>query len=141
MNREQKKHNQKVKLKIIAQVMTPIPKSIGPEVPLTKAQEIMAKLKVRHLPVIVGSTVVGLLSDRNAKAAALAKWGESFTVEDVMMPEPFVVKPSEKLDEVLSQMMKYKYGSVVVQEKNGVISGIFTTVDAIYLLRQILRDA
>lgn len=131
--------SKKTVLKIIAQVMTPAPKSIGPEVSLSKAQEMMAKLKVRHLPVVVGSKVVGLLSDRNAKAASLSKWGEGFLVEDVMISDPFVVQPSESLDSVLSQMMKNKYGSVVVQEKNGDVTGIFTTLDALYVLRKMLR--
>ncbi|NBX67841.1 MAG: CBS domain-containing protein [Proteobacteria bacterium] len=131
--------SKKTVLKIIAQVMTPAPKSIGPEVSLSKAQEMMAKLKVRHLPVVVGGKVVGLLSDRNAKAASLSKWGEGFLVEDVMISDPFVVQPSESLDSVLSQMMKNKYGSVVVQEKNGDVTGIFTTLDALYVLRNILR--
>jgi len=131
--------SKKTVLKIIAQVMTPAPKSIGPEVSLSKAQEMMAKLKVRHLPVVVGGKVVGLLSDRNAKAASLSKWGEGFLVEDVMISNPFVVQPSESLDSVLSQMMKNKYGSVVVQEKNGDVTGIFTTLDALYVLRNILR--
>ncbi|NBY20215.1 CBS domain-containing protein [bacterium] len=128
--------SKKTVLKIIAQVMTPAPKSIGPEVSLSKAQEMMAKLKVRHLPVVVGGKVVGLLSDRNAKAASLSKWGEGFLVEDVMISDPFVVQPSESLDSVLSQMMKNKYGSVVVQEKNGDVTGIFTTLDALYVLRK-----
>jgi len=131
--------SKKTVLEIIAQVMTPAPKSIGPEVSLSKAQEMMAKLKVRHLPVVVGGKVVGLLSDRNAKAASLSKWGEGFLVEDVMISNPFVVQPSESLDSVLSQMIKNKYGSVVVQEKNGDVTGIFTTLDALYVLRNILR--
>jgi len=129
----------KLPVKVIAQVMSPVPKSVGPELPLSKAQELMAKYKIRHLPVIVGPKVVGLLSDRNTKAALLSKWGEGFTVEDVMMPEPFVVKPSDKLDTILTQMMKHKYGSVVVQEKNGELVGVFTTIDAVYLLRTLLR--
>ena len=82
---------------------------------------------------------MGLLSDRNAKAASLSKWGEGFLVEDVMISDPFVVQPSETLDSVLSQMMKNKYGSVVVQEKNGDVTGIFTTLDALYVLRKMLR--
>lgn len=136
MNR---KMSPSMKLKIIAQVMTPAPKSIGPEMSLSKAQEMMAKLKIRHMPVVVGSKVVGLLSDRNAKAASLSKWGESYLVEDVMISDPFVVKPSDKIESVLTQMMKNKYGSVVVQEKNGEVSGIFTTLDALYILRSLLK--
>lgn len=128
------------KIKFIAQVMTPAPMAIGPEVPLPKAQEMMVKFKIRHLPVVVGSKVIGLLSDRNAKAALLSKWGESLTVEDVMMSDPFVVKPTESLEFVLTQMMKHRIGSAIIQEVNGDISGIYTTVDALYMLRKMLRS-
>jgi acetoin utilization protein AcuB len=123
----------------IAQVMTPLPKSIGPELPLAKAQEFMSRYRIRHLPVMVGNRVVGLVSDRNVKAAALSKWGEGFEVRDVMMPDPYVVRPTDSLDNVLSQMIKNKYGSVIIQEKSGEVVGIFTTVDAIWLLRKLLK--
>ena len=57
------------------------------------------------------------------------------------MPEPYIVRPSTSIDEVLSKMMKYKYGSVIVQEKSGDVIGIFTAIDALWLLRQLLRDS
>lgn len=101
----------------------------------------MARFKIRHLPVLLGNRVVGLVSDRNVKAAALSKWGEGFEVKDVMMPDPYVVRPTASLDDVLGQMIKYKYGSVVVQEKGGEVVGIFTTVDAIWMLKKFLKDS
>lgn len=120
--------------------MTPTPKSVGPEMPVVKAQELMAQNKIRHLPVMVGNRVVGLLSDRSVKAAACSKWGADFVVKEIMMPQPYVVRPTAALDQVLTQMMKYKYGSVIIQEKGGEVVGIFTSVDAFWLLRQILRE-
>lgn len=120
--------------------MTPIPKTVPPEFSVYKAQELMRLYRIRHLPVVVGNRIVGLLSDRNAKAAALSKWGEDFIVKDVMIPDPYVAKPSSALEEILSEMIKYKYGSVVIQEKSGEVVGIFTLIDAIWLLRKILRE-
>lgn len=127
-------------IEIIAQVMTPVPKSIGPDLSVVKAQEIMTQHKIRHLPVMVGNRVLGLLSDRNVKAATLSKWGEGFLVKDIMMPEPFVVRPTTSIDDVLGEMIKYKYGSVIVQEKGGEVVGLFTSIDALWLLRKLLRE-
>lgn len=126
-------------IEFIAQVMTPLPKAIGPDVSVVKAHDVMTQNKIRHLPVMVGNRVVGILTDRNVKAATCSKWGEEFFVKDIMMPDPFVVRPAASLDEVLTQMIKYKYGSVIVQEKTGEVIGIFTAVDALWLLRQMLR--
>jgi acetoin utilization protein AcuB len=128
-------------IEIVSQVMTPVPKSIGPELPISAAQELMSRNKIRHLPVMVGNRVIGVLTDRNVKAAALSNWGKEFTVKDVMMTDPYVVRPSANLEEVLTQMMKYKYGSVIVQDKGGEVTGIFTAVDGLWLLRKILKDS
>ncbi len=129
----------KIKIKIISQVMTPVPMVIDAQIPITKALGVMSKAKVRHLPVVEGKRVVGLLSERDAKEAALSKWGADFLVKDVMHSDPYVVRPDTSLEKVLTQMMKNKYGSTVVQEKGGEVTGIFTTVDALYLLRRILK--
>ena len=131
--------NKKFTVDFIAQVMTPVPKTVGPDLPLIKAQEFMRRYKIRHLPVMVGNRVVGLVSERNVKAAALSKWGEGFEVKDVMMPNPYVIRPTASLDNVLGQMIKYKYGSVIIQEKKGNVVGIFTTVDALWLLRKLFK--
>ena len=125
----------------MSQVMTPVPAAIGPEISISKAQEIMSKNKIRHLPVMVGNRVMGILSDRNVKAAVLSKWGDGFLVKDVMIPDPYIVSPRESLTDVLTQMIKYKYGSVIVQEKTGEVVGIFTLVDALWLLKKLLRAA
>lgn len=130
----------KTVIEIIAQVMTPVPKSIGPDLPIAKARDIMTEHKIRHLPVMVGNRVVGVLSDRNVKAASLSKWGEGFLVQDIMMPEPYLVRPSTSIDEVLGQMIKNKYGCVIVQEKGGDVVGVFTVIDALWLLRKSLRE-
>jgi acetoin utilization protein AcuB len=131
--------NKKFTVDFIAQVMTPVPKTVGPDLPLIKAQEFMSRYKIRHLPVMVGNRVVGIVSERNVKAASLSKWGEGFEVKDVMMPNPYVIRPTASLDNVLGQMIKCKYGSVIIQEKKGNIVGIFTTVDALGLLRKLLK--
>ena len=106
---------------------------------VAKAQEVMETYKIRHLPVMVGNRVIGVLSDRNVKAAALSRWGKDFVVKDVMMPDPYIIRPSMTLDKVLGEMLKYKYGSVIVQEKGGEVVGIFTTLDALWLLRKMLE--
>jgi CBS domain-containing protein len=45
--------------------MTPAPATVGPEDELADAARIMAELGVRHLPVVAGGRLVGMLSIRD----------------------------------------------------------------------------
>ncbi len=49
----------------VAQYMTPSPQTIGQHLTLTAAHQLMTELKVRHLPVLDGGRLVGLLSERD----------------------------------------------------------------------------
>jgi acetoin utilization protein AcuB len=112
--------------------------TIAPEQPLAAAHALMREHHVRHLPVLRGETLVGLVSQRDLYL--LETLGdvdvEQVQVEEAMSP-PFAVGPDEPLGAVLDAMLEHHYGSAVVLEGGRVI-GIFTTTDAIRLLRETL---
>ena len=56
------------------------------------------------------------------------------------MPDVFAVSPDTELSEVLEEMAEEKYGCAVVQEKDGKVVGVFTTLDACRLLAELLDD-
>ncbi len=122
--------------KKIADIMQQFPHSIGQEIDLKKAEEQMKKFQIRHLPVLEGGKIVGILSDRDVKLAA--KFGEGLTVQDVMTADPYVVSPDTAVAEVFGKMAEHKYGAVLVAEKSKVI-GIFTAVDAFKILSEVYR--
>ena len=119
----------------LRELMTPRPKTIGREQTLAKAKATMTELGVRHLPVLHGGRIEGILSSRDiALLERLPRVdSEVMTVEEAMSGEPYVVAPDAKLRDVARTMAKHKYGAVVVMDGPEVV-GIFTTIDALRLL-------
>lgn len=119
--------------------MTPTPHSIGSDQTLATAQKLMREHHIRHLPVLSGGKLRGLLSDREVKwiATLPSVDASKVTVEDAMVEEPFAVDPETPLDDVATTMAKEKYGAALVV-KEGHVVGIFTSVDACRALAELL---
>lgn len=118
--------------------MTPTPHSVGREQPLSLAHERMREYGVRHLPVLDGGKLAGILSQRDALLVETLREVDPATtpVEEAMSTDVYVVAPNTPLKEVAKAMADHKYGCAVVVEGNHVL-GIFTTIDA---LRALVSD-
>jgi len=127
------------KMPKVREYMTPTPRSVAAESSLHGVQQLMRHHRVRHLPVKKGETLVGIISDRSVKSALGSAGGDGLTAEDIMIPDPFSVAPQTNLDEVVAAMAEEKYGSALIQDDDGKLVGIFTTVDACRALRQVLE--
>ena len=77
------------------------------------------------------SIVVGLLPQ--------VPFNVSSRVADVMVPNPYVVRPDTDLSEVVSEMAEHKFGSAIVQQSNGRVVGIFTAVDGLRAFGELLQ--
>lgn len=121
--------------------MTVVPKTIGFEQTLKSAENIMNELKIRHLPVLHGGKLVGILSQRDIKIVTSFKDVDpaQVTVEEAYTPDPYVTTPEAKLDEVVEMMAAHKYGSVLVVDANKLV-GIFTWVDALKAMNELLNQ-
>ncbi|NOU29487.1 MAG: CBS domain-containing protein [Polyangiaceae bacterium] len=110
--------------------MTKSPYSIGTHDPLSKAHSLMHEHGIRHLPVLHGAELVGVVSDRDLHLVeSLTEVDPSkVTVEEAMTTIVYAVAPSTPLDEVVGTMATKKCGSAVVMEAGKVV-GIFTTID------------
>jgi acetoin utilization protein AcuB len=117
----------------IAKVMTPFPYSIGLDASLRVAREMMVEHSVRHLPVVKGHTLVGIVTERDIKRALDPELGlpprDQLFVQDVYVPEPYTVDDHTPLDEVLEHMATHRVGSALVTVR-GRLAGIFTATDA-----------
>lgn len=123
----------------IRDVMTPLPLTIDIEQTLAEAQSRMQKLEVRHLPVLAGERVVGLLSEKDvALAASLGMGLDEVSVGAAMSAGPFIVRPDEELDVVLRVMAEQRLGSAVIMHDDRVV-GVFTNTDALRLLSHIVK--
>ncbi len=124
----------------IGRFMTPMPLTIGADQPLSLAHEIMRSKKIRHLPVLRNGDVVGIVTQRDL---ALIETLEDVdpaivTVDEAMTPEPYLVRRSARVEQVARHMAAHKYGCCVVVERGHVV-GIFTTVDALALLADLIK--
>jgi acetoin utilization protein AcuB len=119
----------------IADFMTPMPHTVGSEQMITFAQKLMQKHGIRHLPVLHGGELYGIVSDRDlGMIAGLNEVNpDATTVEEAMTQEAYTVAKDTALFDVLREMLENKYGSAVVIEGNKIV-GILTTHDALKLL-------
>lgn len=120
--------------------MTPVPHSIGSDQTVATAARMMNDHHIRHLPVLHGGRLLGILTDRDIKLIETFRDVDAtkITVEEAMTEQPYTVSPEAPLDEVVETMAANKYGSAVVVQNQKVV-GIFTTVDACDALCQLLR--
>ena len=121
--------------------MTREPYSIAPTACLDSAQRLMKRHEIHHLPVVDGDKLVGMIAERDITVLAAAPGVdlERVVVALVMAP-PLDVWGETPLDEVSELMTKQRSDYVVVRGGHGV-EGIFTAVDALNALSDLLRRA
>ena len=124
----------------IQKFMTTTPHSVGPDQPLSIAHKMMHEHHIRHLPVLSGGQLVGMVTERDVALISAMKDVDATktTVEEAMATSVYAVSPEASLDEVASEMAEHKYGSAVILS-NGKVVGVFTTVDACRALAELLR--
>lgn len=123
----------------ISKYMSASPHTIGSDISIQKAKEMMRESHIRHLPVQEGGHLVGVLSDRDVKLASGFEGYEKMKVDDVMTPDPYRVKPEAELDKVISEMVEHRYGCAIVEQSNGKVVGIFTATDGLRVLDELLQ--
>lgn len=121
--------------------MTPSVHTLSMESTLPKARDLMRQHGIRHLPVLDGTKLVGLLSDRDlARLEGFPMIAfDLVSVPDAMSTNPYVVSPDTPAREVIRTMHERRYGSAVVVE-GGTVIGVFTTTDALRVLAEVLAE-
>jgi acetoin utilization protein AcuB len=123
----------------IAKYMTTLPQTIGADQTLAKADKMMTELRVRHLPVLSGGQLVGILTDRDVRLVESFSDvdPETVTVEEAYTPQPYIASPDSSLAEVCEHMSAHKYGCALVCDNKKLV-GIFTWVDALNACSELL---
>jgi acetoin utilization protein AcuB len=107
---------------------------------LSVAHAMMRRHSIRHLPVLKGGKLVGLVSDRDLRFIETLKDvdPEKVSVEEAMATDIYAIDPSDPLAKAASEMAERKLGSAVVMQQ-GKIVGILTTTDICRALADLLR--
>jgi len=126
----------------VKEFMTPSPLTIAPTQSLAEAHKVMREHQVRHLPVLDGGHVVGMVSQRDLFLVESLPGAtpNEVQVEEAMVEDLFTVAPDAPIGEVVEQMIEKKLGSAIVREADGdKVLGVFTTIDALRALHHLLE--
>ncbi len=114
---------------------------------LSLANDIMRLGRIRHLPVVDGSRLVGIISERDLFRSSLAQalgYGTAATrdlmktvrIKDIMVTEVTIVSPDMALKDAVHLMLEKKIGCLPVIENDRLI-GLVTETD---VLMQYCKD-
>lgn len=125
--------------RVMGRYMVKSPFVIEPDASVNEARQMMTELGIRHLPVIAeDGELRGLVSERDLSSAKAQE--KNAKIADFMRTEVYTVEPDANLAEVVGVMADEKMGSALVVSPGNDVLGIFTTVDALRLLADLLDD-
>jgi acetoin utilization protein AcuB len=123
----------------VQKYMTTTPIAVDRKETVASAHRRMREHGIRHLPVLDGDRLVGIVSQGDLHLIETLKDVDptKVMVGDTMS-NPYTVSPDAALDEVVAEMAEQKYGSALVTQ-NGKVVGVFTTVDAMRAFAELLQ--
>lgn len=115
------------------------------------AQTLMALHGIRHLPVLDGQRIVGVLSDRDVlgvmvqqrRGACGSRAGKSYflppgvRVDEAMSADPVIVAPDTDIEEAARLLISRKIGCLPVIDRDRVV-GIITETDILGVFTEIM---
>jgi acetoin utilization protein AcuB len=129
--------------------MSPAPLTVSPETPVLEALRLLKERGFRRLPVVEGSKLIGIVTDKDlkdampSKATTLSVWELNYllsklTVREVMATEVLTVNSLETLEDAALRMQERKLGGMPVLDNAGALVGILTITDVLGALVRVL---
>jgi CBS domain-containing protein len=122
----------------VADLMTRKIIAVGPEDEIGNILQGMEQYRFRHLPVVDGEKLVGLVTQRDLLHASSSFLSAKATerdevighvhVKDIMQPEVLTAAPTDRLSEIAVMMYEAKVGCVCVLDEDKLV-GILTESD------------
>ncbi len=120
------------------------PITISPETGILEASRLLRQYKIRHLPVVKGGRLVGILTDRDLKrvspspATSLSVYEVNYLLDrleakEVMTKQVVTVTPKTTIEEAAKLLLASKIGGLPVVEGD-VLVGIVTETDVLEAL-------
>jgi acetoin utilization protein AcuB len=134
----------------VSKYMTPKLITATPAMSVKDAFLVMRSQRVRHLPVVEGDQLVGIISDRDLRrpqwADALDDWtsyyqiDDDLSVSDVMTSNPEVVRTYDSILAAVRILRERRYGAVPVLNKKDELVGILSAQDLLGALEELLDN-
>lgn len=131
----------------VRDIMTANPRSVPPSAPVSAAYSLMIEGGFRHVVVVDGQRVAGMLSDRDIlrampppSTATVADQGRFFAseVRALMTAPALSLRPDEPITTAVDLMVNEHISALPVTDTEGRLLGVVTLVDLARLLRRAL---
>jgi len=134
------------------ELMTAFPVTVTSQATVAEALDLMRDMDIRHLPVVDGGALVGMLSDRDLAyvnvGALLTDQGADAVrrelatpVIKVMRPDVICVEPETDVTEVIELLLEHKIGAVpVIRPGTQAVVGIVSYIDVLRAVQETLAD-
>lgn len=103
--------------------------TIDKETTIQDAVSLMKKHSIRHLPVLEGKRLVGLVTDGDMRQIFVASLIEELAIDDVMIKDPITVTVDTEIEEAAKIIYYNKIGALPVIDEGNEILGIITVAD------------
>jgi acetoin utilization protein AcuB len=128
----------------VQDIMTRPPITVGLDMPVVEAKQLMGMHRIRHLPVTDSGRLMGMITDRDIRlnlpspATSLSVWEVNFllaklTVQSAMTKAVITVEPERDIAEAGRIMLDHKIGALPVVD-GGIVVGIVTETDMVRAL-------
>jgi CBS domain-containing protein len=138
---------------IAGDLMTPDPITVTPETSIAEVWDLMRLLHSRHVPVVEGETLVGIVSDRDlvrldltgllpSEEADLLRQELAGPVAKIMSIDVVAVDTETDLFDVVGLLIEHRVGALpVVRPGTRDVVGILSYIDVLKVVQDALRDA
>jgi len=118
-------------MKIVGELMTRELVTLNESEDLSRAELLLQQKRIRHLPVVRGGKLAGLITHRDLLRVCAAGPGKAARAGDVMTREVQTVTPDTPLREAVARMLSAKYGCLPVTLEDGTLVGLVTEADLV----------
>jgi acetoin utilization protein AcuB len=109
--------------------------------PIEEAISLLAGRQFRHIPVVEGGRLVGVLSDRDVLRALVRNLDVAGPVASIMRSQPVHVRPELVIGDAIRLLLEHRINCLPVTREPDVLVGILTTTDLLRALLTLEADA
>jgi acetoin utilization protein AcuB len=132
--------------------MTANPSTVAPQATIAEAWDLMRELDARHVPVVDGDILIGMLSDRDVgsldvgrllteEGADTLRRRLARPVIQLMSGDVIVAEPETGLGDLITLFLEHKVGAIpVVMPDTRRIVGIVSYIDVLRAVQVMLEE-
>lgn len=133
-------------------IMTKDPITVRADATVKEALQILQSMEIRHLPVVSGEDLIGMVSDRDLRGMSIPRviderWFGDLRVAmqekiaSIMTADVLSVDVESDVTEIIELMLEHKVGALPVVDGDGGLVGIVSYMDVLRELAVLAEEA